>query len=100
MTSTQPTTENSEKIGSVSWAVFFIWIGIVLLTNLRWGSFLLGVGIIIVATQFARWLMGMKLEGFWIACGAVFLVGGLWTLLDLPWPLAPILLILLGVMLL
>jgi xanthosine utilization system XapX-like protein len=44
--------------------------------------------------------MDMKIEGFWIACGAVFLAGALWTLVDLPWPLAPILLILLGVVLL
>jgi hypothetical protein len=100
MNSTQPAAETSEKIGSVSWAVFFIWVGIVLLANLSWGWFLLGVGIIILATQCARWLMGMRLEGFWMACGAVFLAGGLWTLLDLPWPLAPILLILLGVVLL
>jgi hypothetical protein len=106
MNSTQPTlgegssAEKSEKIGSVAWAVFFIWVGIAILTNLPWGWFLLGVAILVLATQFARWLMGMKIEGFWIACGAVFLAGSLWTLLNLPWPLAPILLILLGVVLL
>ncbi len=50
--------------------------------------------------QFARWLMDVKIEGFWVACGGVFLIGGLWTLLDLPWPLAPTLIILLGVLLL
>ncbi len=106
MTSMQPTNREessvakSEMIGSVSWAVFFIWVGIVLLANLPWGWFLLGVGIITLATQLARRLMDMKLEGFWMACGAVFLAGGLWTLLNLPWPLAPILLILLGVALL
>jgi hypothetical protein len=38
----------------------------------------------------------MATEAFWIACGTVFLAGGVWTLLDLPWPIAPILLILLG----
>jgi hypothetical protein len=67
---------------------------------LPWGWFLLGVGVLILATQLVRWLMDMKIEGFWIACGAVFLAGALWTLVDLPWPLAPILLILLGVVLL
>ena len=99
MSSTQPATETSERMGSASWAVFFIWVGVVLLANLPWGWFLLGVGIIILASQFARWLMGMKLEEFWVTCGAVFLAGGLWTLFNLPWPLAPILLILLGVVL-
>ncbi len=100
MNSTQLGTEKSEKIGSVAWAGFFIWVGTVILANLPWGWFLLGVGIIILAGQIARWLLGMEIENFWAACGAVFLAGGLWTLLNLPWPLAPILLILLGVLLL
>ncbi len=93
----QPAVEKSDKIGSVAWAVFFIWAGIAILANLPWGWFLLGVGILILASQLVRLLMDMKIEGFWVACGAVFLAGGMWTLLNLPWPLAPILLILLGV---
>ncbi len=60
------------------------------------GVFLLGVGILILTAQFARWLMDVNIEGVWVACGGVFLIGGLWTLLELPWPLAPILVILLG----
>ncbi len=82
--------EKSEKISSVAWAVFLIWAGIAMLSNLPWGWFLLGVGILILTTQFARWLMDVNIEGVWVACGGVFLVGGLWTLLELPWPLAPI----------
>ena len=54
------------------------------------GSFLLGVGILILATQFARWLMGMSMEGFWVACATVFVAGGLWTVFNLPRQLAPI----------
>ncbi len=106
MNNTQPIlggaspADKSEKIGSIAWAIFFIWAGFAILANMLWGWFLLGVGILILAAQFARLLVDMKLEGFWVACGAVFLAGGLWALLDLPWPLAPILLILLGVVLL
>ncbi len=96
MNSPQPAAEKSEKISSVAWAVFFIWAGIAMLSNLPWGWFLLGVGILTLTAQFARWLMDVKIEGFWVACGGVFLIGGLWTLLELPWPLAPILVILLG----
>jgi hypothetical protein len=45
--------------------------------------------------------MNIKIEGFWVAWGAVFLIGGLWTVLNFAsWPLAPIVLILLGVLLL
>lgn len=58
------------------------------------------VGVLILGTQLVRFLMDLKIEGFWIACGSVFLAGGLWKLLNLPWPLSPILLIVLGVVLL
>jgi len=109
MNSTQPAfgqgssaemSEPTRQLDSVAWAVFFIWVGIAMLAEVPWGWFLLGVGVLILAAQFARWWMDIKVEGFWVACGVVFLTGGLWTLLDLPWPLAPILLILLGVTLL
>ena len=93
-------TETARRIDSVAWALFFIWIGLAVLADMPWGWFFVGVGIVIFAAQIARSRVGMKLEGFWLACGTVFLAGGLWTLLKLPWPLAPILLILLGVALL
>ena len=61
------------------------------------GSF----GILILAAQLARTLMNIRIEGFRVAWGAVFLIGGLWTVLNLAsWPLAPIVLILVGVVLL
>jgi hypothetical protein len=90
----------ARKLELAAWAVFFIWVGISMLAEVPWGWFLLGVGTLILATQSARWLFGMKIEGFWAVCGAVLLAGGVWKILDLPWPLAPILLILLGLALL
>ncbi len=97
---TQSDAEKSGKLGSVAWAAFFIWVGIAMLANFPWGWFLLGVGILILAAQCARWFIGLKIEGFWIACATVFIAAGLWTLLNLPWQLAPILIILLGMVLL
>lgn len=99
----QPSTETSARarqIDSVAWALFFIWVGVAMLEQVPWGWFLLGVGVLTLAAQFARWQADVKIEGFWVACGTVFLAGGVWTLLDLPWPLVPVLLILLGVALL
>ena len=97
-------TEKSEltrHLDSIAWAAFFIWIGIAMLVAISWGWFLVGLGILILAVQLARSQMHIKIEGFWVACGAVFLIGGLWTVLNLPYsPLAPIVLILLGVVLL
>ncbi len=90
-------SDRARQIDSVAWAAFFIWLGIAMLEQIPWGWFLVGVAVLILAAQFARWQLGMVIEGFWIACGTVFLAGGLWNVLELPWPLAPILLILFGV---
>jgi hypothetical protein len=70
-------TDTARRLGSVAWAVFFIWVGIAMLGNFPWGWFLLGVGMLILAVQFVRWFMGMSVEGFWVACATVFIAGGL-----------------------
>ncbi len=92
-----PVEKTARQIGSVSWAVFFIWVGIAILANVPWSWFFIGVGILILLSQFARWQMNVDIEVFWLACAAVFLLAGLWTLLELPWPLGAILIILLGI---
>lgn len=66
--------ELSAKLDSVGWALFFIWVGIVFLADVGWGWGLLGIGVIIL--------------------------GGLWELIKVPWPLVPILLILCGLVVL
>ena len=93
-------SERARQIDSVAWALFFIWVGVAMLVPIPWGWFLVGIAVLILAVQLVRWQSGMTIEGFWVACGAVCLAGGLWNVLELPWPLAPVLLILLGVALL
>ena len=107
MNTTQPpsgqgsSTEKSQLTGhldSMARAIFIIWIGIAMLLAISWGWFLVGLGILILAGQLARSLMNIKIVGFRVAWGTVFLVGGLWTVLNLAsWPLASMVLILLGV---
>ncbi len=92
--------DRARQIDSVAWAVFFIWVGIAMLAQVPWGWFLIGVGALILAAQLVRWQLNMEIERFWVACATVFLIGGVWHLFDLPLPLAPILLILLGLALL
>ncbi len=99
-TSSPEQSERARQIDSVAWALFFVWVGVSMLVPIPWGWFLVGLAGLILAVQFARWLTGMAIEGFWVACGTVCLAGGLWNVLELPWPLAPILLILFGVALL
>src|SRR5215471_16130900 len=97
-------TEKSElarQLDSTARGIFVIWIGIAMLLAISWGWFLVGLGILILAAQLARLQMNIKIEGFWVAWGALFLVGGLWTVLNITsWPLAPIVLIVLGMVLL
>jgi hypothetical protein len=108
MTSTQPQSyglpandsERSRYIDSIAWAIFFLFVGGALLAQLPWSWFFIGLGLLVGGAQAARWQLGLKVEGFWVACAAVFIVGGAWDLLAFPWPLAPILLIALGVILL
>jgi len=91
----------ARHLDSIAWAAFFIWIGIAMLMAIPWGWFLVGLGILILAAQLARSQMNIKIQGFWVAWGAVFLIGGLWTVLNLAsWPVVPIVLILLGVVVL
>lgn len=93
---TQSTDEQhplSQKLDAIGWALFFIWVGIAILADIGWGWGLLGVATIILGETAIRWNLDMNIEGFWIVIGLMFLVGGLWELFQVPWPLAPILII-------
>jgi len=89
-----------KKLESAGWALFFIWIGIALLAHVGWGVGLLGVGIITLGAQAARKYFGLKLEGFWVAVGFLFVVGGFCRLVNVQLGLLPILCIVAGVALL
>jgi hypothetical protein len=42
----------------------------------------------------------LSTSGFWIACGIIMALGGIWDLLKVQWPLLPVLLIALGLVML
>ena len=88
------------KLDKAGWALFFIWVGIALLTKRGLGVGLVGVGVITLACQAARKLFNLKLEGFWIVVGVLFVVGGLWEIYEPKLELVPVLLILAGLALL
>lgn len=97
------TTERRDldtKLDAVGWGMFFIWIGMVFLTDIDAGVGLLGVGIITLGEQAIRKFFNLKLEGFWVVIGILFAVGGLWELFNVQLPLGPILLIVAGLALL
>ncbi len=80
--------------------LFFIWMGIALLSNLGWGISLLGVGIIILGKQATRKYMVLELETFGVVCGVLFVLGGFWELLSVCISLVPVVCIAGGVALL
>jgi hypothetical protein len=88
------------KLDAVGWALFLIWIGIVLLAKTSSSVALVGIGIIILGVQVARVFLKLSLEGFWFVVGLLFLVGGIWQMVGARFPLVPILLIVAGVALL
>lgn len=88
--------EHARQIDAAAWAVFFIWVGIVMLAGMPWAWFLVGVGILIVGAQIVRQQRGLKIEMFGVIVGLIMLAAGVWDLVALPLPLMPIILIVLG----
>ena len=63
--------------------------------GLGWG--LLGVGILTIGLQVLRFLFHARVEGFWLIVGMAFVAGGFWELWRIEMPLAPVVLIMLGI---
>jgi len=97
---TNEESELNHKLAAVGWSLFFIWVGIVLLMKISHGVGLLGVGVITLGMQAVRKYFNLKLEGFWVVVGLVFVVGSLWNLFEAKLPLVPIVLIVAGLALL
>ncbi|MDU8914224.1 hypothetical protein [Aestuariicoccus sp. MJ-SS9] len=83
----------SQKLDAVGWALFLIWVGFAFLFDFGWAWGPIGIAAIIFGEAVVRLRLNLKIEGFWIVVGLMFLVGGLWELFKIPWPLAPFLMI-------
>ncbi|WP_375157147.1 hypothetical protein [Bradyrhizobium sp. RDT46] len=88
--------ERARQIDSAAWAVFFIWVGVVMLASMPWAWFLVGVGVLITGVQIVRRQQGLKIEMFGVIVGLIMLAAGVWDLVALSLPLMPIILIVLG----
>ena len=92
--------DRASKFDAAGWALFFIWVGIAWLADVGWGIGLLGVAAITLGMQALRSALGVRVEGFWVLVGLGFAVAGFWQWLDVQLPLAPFVLIAIGVALL
>ena len=95
-TEVQVKIQFAQKLDCVALGLFFIWVAIAMVADLGWGVGLLGVAIIILAKQVLRLFRGIKIEGFWLVIGILFVVGGIATKMDKELPLVPILLAIAG----
>ena len=90
----------AHRLSAAGWGLFFLWIGIALLTNLNWGVGILGAGVLVLGEQVARKCMALKLETFWTVVGTLFILGGIWGLFNVRVSLVAILCIVAGAVLL
>lgn len=81
------------RIGAAAWGLFFVWVGVSLLLGLDLGVGLLGAGVITLGAQAARSFAGLRLEGFWVVLGLLFVLGGLWELLAVKLSLVAVLIL-------
>lgn len=97
-------TRKIRNIDALAWGALFIWWGLTLLIQFPAGVGLIGVGLILLGANAARYFQGLGLNGFSTSIGVLALVwGGLelaGTVLPFALPVFPILLIVLGLMIL
>lgn len=88
-----------KRLETIGWALFLIMIGglgLVPAWQVPGGTWLIGVGLIMLGLNAARFLNGIKMSGFTIVLGILAFFSGLGDFLGAQLPLFPILLILIG----
>jgi hypothetical protein len=94
----------NRNIDALGWGALFIWWGVTLLIQFPAGVGLIGVGLILLASNAARYFQGIRMSGFTTTIGVLALIWGALelagTVLPFALPLFPILLIVLGLMIL
>lgn len=89
--------DRSHLLDIVGWAIFCIWVGAAWLAELSLGWGIVGTGILLLALQALRALLHAKVDVFWIVVAMALVVGGFWELWDVAIPLAPLVLIAVGI---
>jgi hypothetical protein len=92
--------DTSRTVARAAWGVLLIWMGAALLLRWGWGVSLVGAGAIVLAAQALRRYLRLKLDGFGLVAGALLVLCGAWTLLEVDLELVPLLCIGAGIALL
>lgn len=89
----------NKRLENIGWALFLIMLGgnaLVPDNIVPEGSWLIGVGIIMLGLNAARYRYGIRMSGFTLVLGTIALLSGIGDLLGIELPVLPILLILIG----
>jgi hypothetical protein len=88
-----------KRIDAVGWGLFLIMVGAILMVpreELPKGIWIAGVGLILLGTNGARLLLGIRVNRFFLILGVVALAAGAGRYFGVRFPIIPILLVLLG----
>ena len=97
MTNFMERHERGSRFDAIGWALFFVWVGVAWLAGFSLGTGLFGVAIITLGMQGIRKIYGVPIEWFWVLVGLGFAAAGLWQWIDIQKPLAPVVLIVIGI---
>lgn len=89
----------NQRLESIGWALFLIMIGglgLVPGEQVPEGTWLIGVGLIMLGLNLARFLNNIETSGFTMVLGVIALLAGMGDFLGVDVPVFPVLLILLG----
>ena len=89
-----------EKLEKIGWGLFLIMLGAIWLfpdSIVPEGTFMFGIGIIMLGLNFAKYAKGFRVNGFTVFLGIVALLAGLSSLLGRPVDIFPLILILWGI---
>ena len=97
--STDPKIHLNKRLEAIAWGLFLVMIGCLWLIpdeQVPEGTWLIGVGVIMLGLNLARNLYGIKMSGFTLFLGTLALIIGISDLFGLDLPIFPILIILWG----
>lgn len=89
----------NERLQTISWALFLIMAGGFWLVpdgRLPQGSWLIGLGVILIGLNVVRYLNGIRMSMFTTIFGAIALIAGVGDFAGIDVPVGPILIILIG----
>lgn len=86
-----------QQLERISWALFLIMIGgLLLIPGVPDGTWLIGTGLIMLGLNIVRYINGIRMRTFTIVLGALAILFGIAELAGSHWSVLPILLILIG----